>query len=52
LDGFVAFPAMGRAIVSPACSPDCSATEPSCGRTVFVFASVIAAMSPTAYISG
>ena len=31
-----------RAIASPACSPDCSATEPSCGSTCSVFESVIA----------
>ena len=47
LKGFVSLPASRRAIVSPACSPDCSATEPSCGSTFPVFASVIAAMSPT-----
>ena len=38
-NGFVSLPAIRRAIVSPACSPDCSATEPSCGRTCSVFAS-------------
>src|SRR5262245_22116350 len=52
LNGLATLPAMRRAIVSPACSPDWSATEPSCGRTCFSFASVIAAMSPRAYTSG
>ena len=33
---------MRREMVSPACSPDWSATEPSCGRTWSVFVSVIA----------
>ena len=35
------------AIASPACSPDWSATDPSCGRTCPASSSVIAAMSPT-----
>ena len=39
-------------MVSPACSPDWSATEPSCGSTCSVFVSVIAAMSPTAKTLG
>ena len=37
---------------SPACSPACSATDPSCGRTVLVLVSVIHAMSPTPNTSG
>jgi hypothetical protein len=41
-----------REIVSPACSPACSATEPSCGSTVLVLVSVIHAMSPTPATSG
>ena len=39
-------------IVVPACSPACSATDPSCGRTVLVLVSVIHAMSPTPNTSG
>ncbi len=39
-------------MVSPACSPDCSATEPSCGSTCSVFESVIAATSPTTNTPG
>ena len=48
VNGFGSLPASRRAIDSPACSPDWSATEPSCGRTCPVFASLIAAMSPIA----
>src|SRR4029079_17602293 len=51
-NGFVALPATRRAIDSPACSPDWSATEPSCGSTCCTFASVIAAMSPTTKTPG
>ena len=47
LNGFVSLPAIRRAIVSPACSPDWSATEPSWGSTCSVFASMIAATSPS-----
>src|SRR5262245_21197813 len=47
LNGFVSLPAIRRAIVSPACSPDCKATEPSWGRTCSVLASTIAAASPS-----
>ena len=41
-NGSVSLPATRRAMFSPACSPACSATEPSCGSTSFVFVSVIA----------
>ena len=49
-NGFVSSPFNRRAMFSPAHSPDCSATEPSCGRVLSV--SVIQAMSPTANTSG
>ena len=51
-NGFVDLPATRREMVSPTCSPDWSATEPSCGSTWSVFESVIAATSPTTKTPG
>ena len=51
-NGSVSLPATRRAMFSPARSPDCSATEPSCGQDLVRLRVGDPAMSPTTNTSG